>query len=174
MKTQSNLNGHEELKEFFIQHLKKLYWAEQKLVETLADMEDAATSQQLKEGFRDHLDQTRKHVSRLDQVFSLVGEDADTSKCKVMSAITDAGAKTISETDDGSALRDVGLIFGGQMAEHYEIASYGNMIPLAKVLGYDEAASIFEKTLAEEKEADQLLTQIAEQSVNYKAGSEVA
>lgn len=173
METQNLNNNSSELKTFFTDHLKTLYWAEKKLVDTLPDMEDAASTGELKEAFRDHLNQTRQHVTRLEQVFNSIGEEADTEKCKIMKSITDAGAKTISNTDDGSAVRDAGLIFGGQLAEHYEIACYGNMIALAKVLGYNEAVSIFEKTLAEEKEADALLTQIGEQNVNYKAASEV-
>ncbi len=169
----SNANGNNsDLKEFFIAHLKKLYWAEKELVDTLPDMADAATTSELREAFTNHLEQTKEHVYRLEQVFSIVGEEPDSDKCKVMASITDAGDKTMSETEDGTALRDVGLIFGGQMAEHYEIASYGSMIELAKVLGYDDAANLFSQTLAEEKEADQLLTQIAEQNVNYQASHE--
>lgn len=161
-----------ELKEFFINHLKTLYWAEKKLVDTLPDMQEAATSQELKEAFNDHLNQTREHVQRLQQVFNLIGEEADADKCKIMDAIADAGSKVISETEDDSFVRDAGLIFGAQLAEHYEIASYGNMIAWAKVLGYQEAADIFSETLAEEKEADALLTQIGEQNINYKASTE--
>jgi len=89
-----------------------------------------------------------------------------------MAGITDEGADIIDDTEDGSAQRDVGLIFAGQKAEHYEIATYGGLVQLAKTLGYDEAANIMYQTLSEEKQADALLTQIAERDVNYMASLE--
>ena len=174
METRNTNGQNSELKEFFTNHLKNLYWAEKKLVDTLPEMAEAATSDKLRNALRDHLQQTEEHVFRLEQVFNMIGEEADTSKCKIMNSIADAGSSIISSTEDGTALRDAGLIFGGQMAEHYEIAAYGNMVQLAKALGYNDAAELFSQTLAEEKEADELLTQIAEQDVNYKVGSETS
>lgn len=173
MQTQNAAGNNSELKEFFTKHLKTLYWAEKKLVDTLPDMEEAATTQELKTAFRNHLVQTQQHVTRLEQVFNIIGEEADASKCKIMNSIADAGSNVISDTEDGSALRDIGLVFGGQMAEHYEIASYGNLIQLAKVLGYNEAANLFNQTLAEEKEADALLTRIAQQNISYKTSAQM-
>ena len=173
MKTQNAMGNNTEVKEFFTKHLKALYWAEKKLVDTLPDMEEAATSSQLRNALSDHLDETKEHVARLERVFDMIGEERDTSKCKIMNSIADAGSTAINDTEDGSALRDVGLIFSGQMAEHYEITSYGNMIELAKMLGYKEAVNIFEQTLAEEKNADALLTQIAQNNINYKAATKV-
>ncbi len=172
MKTQNDVNN-SEIKEFFTNHLKTLYWAEKKLVDTLPDMRDAATSQELQTAFNDHLAQTNQHVIRLEQVFSIIGEEADADKCKIMESITDAGSKTISKTEDDTYLRDAGLIFSGQMAEHYEIAFYGNMVELAKALGYSEAADILEQTLAEEKDADALLSTIGHQVVNDNVRSEL-
>ena len=168
---QSTVSTNEELKEFFTIHLKTLYWAEKKLVDTLPDLYDAAGTPQLKSAFREHLAETKQHVLRLEQVFSIIGEDADDKKCKIMDSIADAGSDVINDTEDGSSLRDIGLIFGGQMAEHYEIASYGNMIELANQLGYSEAANLMTETLVEEKKADELLSKVAKENVNRNPAS---
>jgi ferritin-like metal-binding protein YciE len=162
------------LKEFFIDQLKDMYWAEKKLVKTLPKMEDAATTQQLKDAFGNHLIQTKEHVNRLEEVFNMVGEEADAKKCHAMAGIVDEGEDIVDDTDEGTAQRDVGLIFAGQKAEHYEIATYGGLITLAQVLGHEDVATILQKTLAEEKEADKLLSQIAEHDINYRAAREHA
>ena len=135
-------------------------------------MEEAATSVELKNAFGNHLAQTKNHVSRLEQVFGIIGEDVDTTKCPAMAGIVDEGEDIIDDTDKGTAQRDVGLIFAGQKAEHYEIATYGGMVTLAKTLGYDDAAALLSQTLAEEKEADSLLTEIAENNINFQASTE--
>ena len=161
-----------KLHEFFVDQLKDMYWAEKKLVKTLPKMEDAATSDQLKNAFRNHWEQTKEHVRRLENVFSMIGEEVDSSKCPAMAGIVDEGSDIIDDTDAGSAQRDVGLIFAGQKAEHYEIATYGGLIQLAKTLGYNDAANLMHQTLTEEKAADVLLTQIAESNANYQAKRE--
>ena len=170
--TTNRSTNNSKLKEFFIDQLEDIYWAEKKLVKTLPKLEDAATTQQLKNAFANHLRQTEEHVTRLENVFSMIGEDADAKKCPAMAGIIDEGEDIIDDTDTGSAQRDVGLIFAGQKAEHYEIATYGGLVQLAKNLGYSEAANLMEQTLSEEKQADELLTQIAENNVNYKASRE--
>ena len=137
-------------------------------------MQEAATSAQLKGAFGNHLSQTQTHVSRLEQIFGIIGKEVDTTKCAAMAGIVDEGEDIIDETEEGTAQRDVGLIFAGQKAEHYEIATYGGMVTLANTLGYKEAADILSQTLAEEKEADNLLSQIAENDINYKASTEPA
>jgi ferritin-like metal-binding protein YciE len=173
METQTAVQD-SKLKEFFIDQLKDIYWAEKKLVKTLPKMQDAATTQQLKDAFGNHLIQTEGHVNRLEEIFGIVGEEVDSTKCAAMAGIVDEGEDIIDDTDDGTAQRDVGLIFAGQKAEHYEIATYGGLITLAQVLGHDDAADILQQTLAEEKEADKLLTQIAEKDINYRAAQEPA
>ena len=172
METQTAQISDSKLKEFFTEQLEDLLWAEKKLVKTLPKMRDAATSAELKEAFGNHLIQTQSHVSRLEQVFDIIGEDVDTTKCPAMAGIVEEGEDIINETEEGTAQRDVGLIFAGQKAEHYEIASYGGMVTLAKVLGFNDAADLLEKTLGEEKEADSLLTQIAENNINFLAARE--
>lgn len=161
------------LQEFFIDQLQDIYWAEQKLVKTLPKMEDAANSNELKQAFNSHLQETRNHVSRLEKVFDLLGEPAEAKKCHAMAGITEEGEEIIDETEDNTAQRDVGLIFAGQKAEHYEIASYGGLVQLARTLGYVDIAEILGVTLAEEKKADGLLTRIAENGINVQAKEEV-
>lgn len=161
-----------KLKQFFIDQLEDLLWAERKLVKTLPKLEDAATSQKLKNAFSKHLSQTQNHVSRLEKVFNIVDEEVDTTKCPAMAGIVDEGEDIIDDTDEGTAQRDVGLIFAAQKAEHYEIATYGGMVTLARTLGYEDAAAILEETLQEEKETDALLSDIAENDINYRASTE--
>ncbi len=161
-----------KLKEFFVDQLQDIYWAEKKLVKTLPKLQEAATSNELKQAFGDHLKQTEQHVTRLEEVFESIGEPATAQKCPAMAGIIDEGNEIIDNTDDETAQRDVGLIFAGQKAEHYEIATYGGLVSLAKTLGFKEAAEKLEQTLSEEKQADVLLTQIAENHINYDASLE--
>lgn len=170
----SSSTGNSKLMEFFVDELKDLLWAERELVDSLPDMAEAATSQELKTAFTNHLVETEVHVSRLEQIFGILGLEPDTTKCDAMAGIVDEGDVIISNTEEGTAQRDVGLIFAGQKAEHYEIASYGGMISLAKTLGYYEIAELLVLTIDEEKSADALLTEIAENHVNYEASTERA
>ncbi len=162
------------LKEFFIDELKDIYWAEKHLVKTLPKMKKAATSSELQKAFETHLEQTETHVTRLEQVFEMLGEKAVAKKCEAMAGITEEGEGIISETEKGTATRDVGLIFAGQKVEHYEIATYGGLAQLAKTLGLQQASEILGTTLGEEKDTDQLLTKIAEDHINYEAKTEPA
>lgn len=164
--------GNSKLMEFFVNELKDLLWAERELVDTLPDMAEAATSAELKNAFQLHLEETQEHVSRLEQVFGILGLEPESRKCDAMAGIIDEGDEIISATEEGTAQRDVGLIFAGQKAEHYEIASYGGMIALAKTLGYLDIAELFVMTLDEEKTADGKLTEIAEGQANYAASNE--
>ncbi|MGZ3871508.1 MAG: DUF892 family protein [Mucilaginibacter sp.] len=166
--------GNSKLMEFFVNELKDLLWAERELVDTLPDMAEAATSAELKAAFESHLTETQIHVSRLEQVFGALGLEPESRKCDAMAGIVDEGDEIIGATDEGTAQRDVGLIFAGQKAEHYEIASYGGMIALAKTLGYYDIAELFVLTLDEEKTADAKLTEIAESQANYAASTESA
>lgn len=170
----TNILNDSKLREFFIEQLQDIYWAEQELVDTLPKMAEAATSPKLRTAFNDHLEQTRTHVTRLEQVFGLIGEEADDTKCEAMAGIIEEGEEIIDDTEEGTAQRDVGLIFAGQKVEHYEIATYGGLATLAKTLGYDDAADILRSTLEEEKEADNLLTSVAENDINYQASREPA
>ena len=160
------------LEEFFKDEIKDIYWAEKHLVKTLPKMAKAATSPELRDAFINHLEETKVHVERLDQVFELLEEKAQAKKCEAMEGITKEGDGIIEETEDGTSTRDVGLILAGQKVEHYEISTYGGLAQLARNLGRDDVAELLEQTLEEEKTADQLLTTVAEDSINYQAAQE--
>jgi len=165
-------DSHSLLREFFIDELQDIYWAEKHLVDTLPKMSEAATTTQLKQAFENHLNVTMGHVSRLEQVFQLINEEATAKKCKAMAGITAEGESIISDTESNTLTRDVGLIFAAQKAEHYEIATYGCLTQLAKTLGRNDIASLLHQTLEEEKEADEQLTEIAESHINVEAAYE--
>jgi ferritin-like metal-binding protein YciE len=160
------------LNELFIDELKDILWAEQHLVKALPKMAKAATSEELRTAIENHLQETENHVSRLEQVFESIGEKASAKKCEAMSGLIKEGEEIIDDTEDGSVTRDAGIISGGQKIEHYEIASYGTLKTLASTLGYSQAAELLDATLQEEKKADELLTQIAEGSINQSAKDE--
>jgi ferritin-like metal-binding protein YciE len=161
-----------KLQEFFVDELKDIYWAEKQLVKTLPKLQKAATSEELQQAFGNHRSETEGHVERLEQAFEMLGQKAQAKKCDAMQGITEEGASVIEDTDKGTSTRDVGLIMAGQKAEHYEIATYGGLIQIAKTLGRDDIARLLQQTLEEEKKADQLLTQIAESKINYVAAGE--
>ena len=161
-----------KLKDFFADQLRDIYWAEKKLVKILPKLREAATAQQLKDAFGIHHAETEKHVERIEQVFGMIGEERHTTKCAAMAGIVVEGKDIIDKTEEGTAKRDVGLIFAGQKAEHYEIATYGGLMSLAITLGYSDAAELLRQTLEEEKAADTKLTSIAKNHVNYQAARE--
>src|SRR6476660_919960 len=162
------------LKEFFVDELKDIYWYEKHIVTTLPKMQKAATSEELKNAFESHLEQSKTHVNRLEEAFELLGEKAQAKKCDAMAGIIEEGKGIIEETDKGTATRDVGLILAAQKVEHYEIATYGGLAQLATTLGLEDVSRLLQQTLEEEKETDELLTQIAESSINYEALEETA
>lgn len=164
--------GNSELAKLFLDEIKDIYWAEKKLVKTLPKMQKAASTQELKQAIGNHLEETKEHVSRLEQVFELLEHRAVAKKCDAMEGLTTEGESIIEDTDDGTLTRDVGIIMAAQKVEHYEIATYGSLRQLATVLGYKDIAQILETTLEEEKNADETLSSIAENDINYEAAGE--
>jgi ferritin-like metal-binding protein YciE len=162
------------LKEFFVDELKDIYYAEKQIAKTLPKMKKAATSEELKTAFESHLTMTQEQVERLEKVFELLGEKAKGKTCEAIEGIIKEGEGIISETDSKTATRDVGLIFAAQKVEHYEIATYGGLAQLAETLGLTEVAQLLHTTLEEEKQTDKLLTTIAENHINYEASEEKA
>jgi len=142
------------LKEFFIDELKDIYWAEKHLTKAIPKMKKAATSEELRQAFADHLEITKTHVSRLEEVFELLGHKAVAKKCDAMEGITKEGESIIEDTEEGTATRDVGLILAAQKVEHYEISTYGGLTQLAKTLGLNDVAKLLHTTLQEEKKAE--------------------
>jgi ferritin-like metal-binding protein YciE len=160
------------LADFFVDELKDIYWAEKHLVKTLPKMQKAANSEGLKQAIEEHIEVTTKHVSRLEQAFEILGKKAQTKKCDAMEGLTTEGQHIVEETEAGTSTRDVGVIMAAQKVEHYEIATYGGLIQLAKTLGHNDIADLLVPTLNEEKEADEKLTDIAENNINYEASLE--
>jgi ferritin-like metal-binding protein YciE len=160
-----------QLRELYIQQLRDLYSAETQLVKALPKMAEAATTEELRSGFEQHLKQTEEHVQRLETVFSNLGEKPTGEKCKGMEGLIKEGREVIEDDDLEGELKDAALIAAAQRVEHYEIAGYGTVRTFANLLEDDEALELLEKTLDEEKETDQKLTEIAE-SVNLDAQGE--
>lgn len=169
---QSQEGDQSALLEFFVDQLKDIYWAEKHLLKALPKMQKAATTQELQSAIETHTEQTQVHVERLEEVFELLEEKAQAKKCEAMEGLVEEGQSVIDETEKGTATRDVGIIISAQKVEHYEIAAYGGLATLAKTLGRDDIAEILAETLAEEKETDELLTEIAESNINISAASE--
>lgn len=165
-------SGDSLLKEFFIESLQDIYYAEKAITKALPKMQKAATSEELIAAFEDHLQVTRDQIARLEQVFQSIGEKAKGKTCEAIDGLVAESESIIEDTDEGTATRDVGLILAAQKVEHYEIATYGGLAQLAQTLGFEEAAELLQITLGEEKETDVLLTQIAESNVNYQASEE--
>ena len=161
------------LREFFIDELKDILWAEKHIVQALPKMRKAANSEELKKAFEDHLEETKMHVTRVEKAFGLMDEKAQAKKCDAMEGIIREGASIIEDTEEGTATRDVGLVLAAQKVEHYEIATYGGLIQLAKNLGHEDVADLLYQNIKEEEAADQLLTRIAENHINYEAAQEM-
>ena len=161
------------LKELFVDELKDIYWAEKHLAAALPKMIKGATSEDLKQTITTHLEETKNQITRLENVFESVGEKAAAKKCLAMEGLLKEATELLSDTDKGTEVRDVAIISAAQKVEHYEIASYGTLRTLAGTLGYSEAQELLDETLAEEKNADSLLTQVAENYVNEAAAAEV-
>jgi ferritin-like metal-binding protein YciE len=160
----------EALQKLFSNEVQDLYDAEQQIIKALPKMIQSATSPELQEALQDHLSVTEKQVTRLEQILSDLGEKSG-KKCKGMAGIIAEGDEMLKEDLEDSTM-DAGIIGAAQKVEHYEIASYGTARTLAEHLGNQRAVQLLEQTLEEEKEADQLLTQIAESSINSEAASE--
>lgn len=164
--------GNTQLEKFFMNSLKDIYWAEKHLTKALPKMKKAATTEALQDAIEDHLAQTQGHVSRLEQVFEMLGKKAQAKKCEAMEGLVKEGETVIGETEGGSMTRDVGIIISAQKVEHYEIAAYGGLTQLANTMGLEDVAGILHETLEEEMQADMLLTQIAENDINWEAEQE--
>ncbi|HLI99412.1 MAG TPA: ferritin-like domain-containing protein [Bradyrhizobium sp.] len=158
------------LNDLFVHQLQDIYYAEKQLVKALPKMAGKATDQQLKQGFLTHLDETRMHVQRLEQVFQMLGAEAKAIDCPAIDGIIEEADEVAGEVIDKPVL-DAALINAAQAAEHYEIVRYGSLIAWAKQLGRNDCASVLQKTLEEERATDKKLTSLAESKVNLRAAS---
>lgn len=160
------------LEKFFVEELKDIYGAEKQLQKSFNKLQNAAVSPRLKKAFEDHNQVTVDQISRLEDVFKLMGKRPQAKKCEAMDGLIEEALNIIKQTEDNTATRDVGLILAAQKVEHYEIATYGSLTQLAITLGLNEVSNLLKETLSEEKETDELLTLIAKNEVNYEASKE--
>jgi len=158
--------------ELFVEELKDIYWAESHLAKALPKMSKGATSKELSKAIDDHQKETEEHIERLKKVFDNLGKKPQSKKCEAMEGLLAEGEEILGDTEKDTMVRDAGIIIASQKIEHYEIASYGSLVALAKKMGHNDSAKLLEKTLEEEKKADALLTKIAEEHVNEEAVQE--
>lgn len=156
------------LNDLLYETLKDIYFAEKQILGALPKMAEAAQSADLKQAFETHAGQTEAHVGRLEEVFELVGKPAQQKTCAAILGIIEEGKEVMSEFEGTDAL-DAGLLAAAQAVEHYEISRYGTMVTWANRLGLDEVAELLAETLDEEEMTDQLLSEIAEITVNAEA-----
>lgn len=158
----------EDLKDFLLDGIKDLYWAEQALVKNLPKMATNATSPKLKKAIEKHLEETKNQVTRLEDAFKAMGEKPKAEKCDAMDGLLKEAESIMKETEPG-AVRDAAIIAASQKVEHYEIASYGTMCSYAELLGLKEIKKLLGETLDEEKTCDKDLTKLATSEINIKA-----
>jgi ferritin-like metal-binding protein YciE len=150
---------HKALKELFIDELKDIYSAENQLIKALPKMAKAASSDDLRAGFEEHLEQTKEHARRIEEICTELGEKPTGKKCGGMEGLIGEGKEMMDEFEDD--VLDAALISAAQRVEHYEIAAYGTVRTYAELLGHDRAVELLEQTLEEEKETNQKLTELA-------------
>ena len=157
-----------KLDELFHDGLRDIYFAEKKILVALPKMAKAAESEELANAFKEHEQQTKEQVRRLEKVFGLIDETPRGKNCPAITGIIDEGEEIIEEYKDSSAL-DAGLVGAAQAVEHYEIARYGTLKAWAEELGLEEAVSLLEATLTEEEDTDKKLSELAEAAINQRA-----
>jgi len=154
--------------DLFITELSDIYSAEKQLTKALPKLAEAASNEELKQALSDHLEETEGQVDRIEKIIKSEKLTLKRKKCEAMAGLIEEGAEAIETIEQGPLL-DVAIIMGGQKVEHYEIAAYGSLIELGKLLGYDTAVDLLGETLEEEKGADEKLTDIAVGGVNEEA-----
>jgi len=164
--------GESHLEKFFLDQLKDIYYAENKITQSLPKMAEAATTGELRDAFEDHLHQTQRHIKRLEKAFESIGQKAEGKKCEAIEGIAREVENIIDETEQGTLTRDAALIIAAQKVEHYEIATYGGLVQLAITMNLHDAADLLDKTLVEEEDTDARLTEIAENEINLRAEHE--
>ena len=158
----------ETLKDLYIHELKDLYSAEKQIIKALPKMVKAATNKQLAAGFKEHFEQTKEHVARLEKILTSHDESIRGPKCEGMEGLLKEGEEMIEE-DAEDEVRDAGLIAAAQRVEHYEMAGYGSARTYAELLGDPDAAQLLQTTLTEESDTDKKLTNLAKSVINIRA-----
>ena len=161
----------DSLKTLYVNELRDLYNAENQLVKALPKLAKAASSEELKDAFDKHLEQTKGHVERLEEVFEELGEKPKGKTCQAMKGLIEEGSEILDKDGDESVI-DAGIIVAAQKVEHYEIAGYGSVRTFAELLGKNRSAELLQTTLDEESETNELLNNLAQEIVNPEALSE--
>ncbi len=156
------------MNDLFVHTLQDIYYAEKQIVKALPTMVEKATDENLKQGFSDHLEETRNHVTRLEEAFTMLDETAKPVPCPAIDGILKEANEVAGDVEDKDVL-DAALLMAAQAVEHYEITRYGTLIAWAHQLGRDDVADLLEQTLDEEKDADDKLTDLAERGINADA-----
>lgn len=167
-----NISYGEDFHDFFVDQIKDIYWAEKHLKKGLDKMRRSATSPKLAAAFEKHYGQGDKQIAVLEEIFALLGEKPEAKRCEAMAGLLEEADGMVSDTKRNSFVRDAGLILAAQKVEHYEIATYGTLCALAEYLPEKKIKKLIERTLAEEKKTDQLLTKLAGEFVNECAAVE--
>jgi ferritin-like metal-binding protein YciE len=162
------------LKDFLVDELKDIYFAEHEIMKGLTKMKDAATSKKLKKAIDLHYNQTEVQITRLEEAFGLFDEKPSKKKCEAIIGILKEGDDILEDTEEGTMTRDAAIIIASQKVEHYEIATYGSLAELARTIDREDVAEILEATLSEEKETDVSLTILAVDKINEEAAQEPA
>lgn len=179
-KTTSNKKGklkiedENALKDFLVDELKDIYFAENEILKGLTKMKDAASSTKLKKAIDKHYNQTETQIVRLEEAFKLFDEKPVKKKCKAIVGILAEGDDILEDTEEGTMTRDAAIIIASQKVEHYEIATYGSLAELARTINREDVAKLLEKTLKEEKKTDVTLTVLAVDKINEQAAQEPA
>ncbi len=161
-----------QFRNFFIDELRDIYWAEKALHKALPKLRKAASCEELAQAFEKHILETERQIETLQQVFQLMGENARGKKCEAMEGLLKEADGMIEDTEKETCIRDAGLILAAQKAEHYEIATYGTLVAFARQMGKEDVADLLQKILDEEKNTDKTLSALAETSVNLCAVEE--
>ncbi len=159
----------ENLHDLYVHSLKDLYSAEKQLVKALPKMAKNATDKKLKKGFEDHLEETKRQVGRLEEIFEGLEKKPGGMKCKGMEGLISEAEELLKDKPESAAVLDAGLIAAAQKVEHYEIATYGTAVEWARVMGHDKHVRLLQKTLDEEYKTNEKLTKVAESAVNPAA-----
>lgn len=163
-----NSNGG-KFEELFKEQLKDIYWAEKHLLKAMPKMKDAASTSTLKDAITDHMKETEHQIERLEKIFENLGMKNEGKKCEAMEGLLEEADEILDEFKNGKYVKDAAIIMAAQKIEHYEIATYGTLCNMAKIMGNDNVTQLLEETLKEEKHADELLTKIAIDEVNEEA-----
>ena len=168
----NDTNTDEGLRDLFISELKSVYYTEKQITKALGEQSEASTTDEVKQAFLQHQEESRLQQERLDAIFRIIGIKAEEREADAIDGLIRDAKRVMADTETGSLTRDAGLIISAQKVEHYEIAIYGSLLTLAHVLDFTQSAELLALSLEEEKETDRKLTILAESFINKRSKAE--